>query len=183
MAPQNGNAFGEEASRKRYIKHRDCCSYVASRKDMGVLRRERLTPEKSRQRHASRLFASKYGTEESLDGDQLLIVVKTHVGYVVTQDHSPRSLVEQVAKVATMPSGRGSAETRVETFILTFESFFVNDPQADALYGTTRSATSPNWRRTFRCRFSRVVLRRGSRGWCNQSSNLSLYGRKTRGRW
>lgn len=157
-ATQYGNDFGKEASRKCYIKYRQYCSYVASCNDIDVLQKERLSPGQLMPQHVQQLFSRKYGSEGSLDEDQLLMADKHHASYVVTQDDPPRSLAEKLAKVATMRPSAGSAEARVEILVSNLESFFVDNLQANAQYQTKRGLTISNLRNPVRCHFSRVAL-------------------------
>lgn len=90
---------------------------------MGILRRERFTPDQLMPRYIKQLFTRKYGTEgRSLDLDRHLLTVKWHACYVVTQDDPPQSSAEQLSKVATMRQGGDSAKMEVETLISNLES-------------------------------------------------------------
>lgn len=66
---------------------------------------------------------SENGTEKSLCGDQDLVAVQHHAGYVGTKTEPPRSSAEQLTRVATMRSGGGSAEASVGTLASDVERF------------------------------------------------------------
>lgn len=100
---------------------------------MGFLRSERLSPEQLVSQHVRQLFSRKYGNGEYLVGDQLLVALQHHAGYVVSKVNPPRSLAEQVAKVVIMRLGGVLAGAKVERLISDLESSFVHNPQADVL--------------------------------------------------
>lgn len=63
---QCGNAFGKETSREWYFKYRDYCLYATSCIDVGVLGRERLTPEQLMPMHVSSSSRESMGLRDSL---------------------------------------------------------------------------------------------------------------------
>lgn len=71
------------------------------------------------------------------------MAVQQHVDYVVSKTNLPRSLLEQVAVVATVRSCGGFAKSRVKALVSDPESGIVHNPQAVALYRMTRSTYNP----------------------------------------
>lgn len=104
---------------------------------MGVLLWEKVNPTQLISRHVRHIIARKHSSGgQEVDNDQLLRAAESHAGFVIAADEPPRHLVEQVAKVATMRQGGGSAKSRVEAPISNLEKFLVLNPQADALNRT-----------------------------------------------
>lgn len=94
-APRYEQAFAKAASRKSLIAYKDYSSDVDESNQTGVLRRERMTPEKLIPMRVRLVFARKYaGRRIIYNNNQLLLAVEKHAGFVVNGEepsrHTPR---------------------------------------------------------------------------------------------